>query len=139
MALGAFSSTFSVGDSQRKKLEPMHLSADTVLSDMPSVGTMHLAVGNATSRCDYTLELVPIRFTRMIERTGDFISIGDVNATMTPTCILGSMVVLLQMTLVLRGIVMSREVRPFVVDHIRSVSKDYLRLTPLWYVGPAVE
>ena len=49
---------------------------------------------------------------------------------------LGSMVVFLQMTLVLRGIVMSREVRPFVVDHLRSLSKDYLRLTPLWHALP---
>eukprot|EP00966_Prymnesium_polylepis_P312333 7217134-Prymnesium_polylepis.3 len=55
---------------------------------------------------------------------------------MTSTCMLGSVVVLLQMTLVLRGIVMSREVRPFVIDHIRSLSRDYLRLTPLWHAVP---
>ena len=104
-----------------------------------SFTALRIAVSNATSPCDYTLELVPIQYTRMLEQTEEFISIGDINATMSPTCILGSMVVLLQMKLVLRGIVMARDVRPFVVDHIRSVSKDYLRLTPLWYVGPAVE
>ena len=51
------------------------------------------------------------------------------------------MVVLLRVTLFLRGIVMSREVRPFgfasfVVDHLRSLSKEYLRLTPLWDAVP---
>ena len=41
--------------------------------------------------------------------------------------------------LVVRGIVIFREVRPFVVDHLRILSKDYLRLTPLWYDVPRVE
>ena len=97
---------------------------------------MRIAFGNATSSGDYTLELVPVHYTRMLDRTGEFVSIGDVNSTLSPTCLLGSMVVLLQMTFVLRGIVMSREVRPFVVDHLRSLSKDYLRLPPLWYAVP---
>ena len=115
----------------------MHLSAYPLSELAPLSSTaMRVAGGNATSCCDYTLELVPIQYTRMLDRTGEFASIGDVNATMSPTCILGSMVVLLQMTLVLRGIVMSREVRHFVVDHFRSLSNDYLRLTPLWHAVP---
>lgn len=116
----------------------MQLLSAYPLSELaPASSTaMHVAVGNATSRCDYTLELVPIRYIRMLDRADEFASIGDVNATMSPTCLLGSMVVLVQMTLVLRGIVMSREVRPFVIDHLRSLSNDYLRLTPLWHVLP---
>ena len=115
----------------------MHLSAYPLSELAPLTSTaMRVAVGNATSCCDYTLELVPIHYIRMLDRTDEFSSIGDVNATMSSTCMLGSMVVLLQITLVLRGIVMSREVRPFVVDHLRSLSKEYLRLTPLWLGVP---
>lgn len=115
----------------------MHLSAYPLSELAPMTSTaLRVAVGNATNRCDYALELVPIKYTRMLDRTDEFALIGDVNATMSPTCMLGSMVVLLQMTLVLRGIVMSREVRPFVVDHLRSLSNDYLRLTPLWHAVP---
>ena len=116
----------------------MHLLSAYPLPELAAVTStaMHVAVSNATSRCDYTLELVPIQYIRMLDRTDGFASIGDVNATMTSTCMLGSVVVLLQMTLVLRGIVMSREVRPFVIDHLRSLSRDYLRLTPLWHAVP---
>ena len=116
----------------------MHLLSAYPLSELApaSSAAMRVAVGNETSRWDYTLELVPLQYIRMLDRADEFVSIGNVNVTMSPTCLLGSMVVFLQMTLVLRGIVMSREVRPFVVDHLRSLSNDYLRLTPLWRAVP---
>ena len=116
----------------------MHLLSAYPLSELApaSSAAMRVAIGNATGHCDYTLELVPVQYIRMLDRTDGLASIGEVNATMSPTCLLGSMVVLLQMTLVLQGIVMSREIRPFVVDHLRSLSKDYLRLTPLWHALP---
>ena len=116
----------------------MHLLYAYPLPELAPVAStaMRVAFSNATSHCDYTLELVPVQYIRMLDRTDGFSSLGDVNATMTSTCMLGSVVVLLQMTLVLRGIVMSREVRPFVIDHLRSLSRDYLRLTPLWHAVP---
>ena len=116
----------------------MHILAVPSLSELAlmSPSAMNIRLGNTTGAFDYTLELFPIHYTRMLDRTSEFVSIGGVNTTVSPMCVLNSMVVLLQITLVIRGIVMSREVRPFVVYHLRSLSEDYLRLTPLWYPVP---
>ena len=81
----------------------------------------------------YSLEIIPIHVTRMLDHSGVLSSSGAFDATITSSCVLDSMVVLLQMTLVLHGIVMSRKVQSFVVDHMRSLSQEYLRFTPLTY------
>eukprot|EP00966_Prymnesium_polylepis_P050612 1171951-Prymnesium_polylepis.1 len=67
----------------------------------------------------------------MLDRTDEYLQIGVVNSTVSTTCFLGSIVVLLQMTVILRGAVMSRVVKPFVVDHLLSRSEEFIRFTPI--------
>jgi len=86
---------------------------------------------NATGAHNKSLEVLLIRFTPMLHRTHEFPPIGDANSTLSTTCVLSSIVVLLQMTVVLHGVMMSRVVKPFVVDRLLSRSEEYIRFTPI--------
>lgn len=109
----------------------MHLVR--LLPPLPTLNAYAAPAVNATEAHDMFLEVLPIRVIPMLDRIDDYSRISSVNSTVSTTCILGSIVVILQMTVILRGAIMRRIVKPFVVDHFISRSKEFYRFTPvLW-------
>ena len=104
------------------------------LLSLPSFPPPPLGVPRNATALNYTIELLPVRYTPMVDyRHATSQTAG--NASLTSTRVLGSVVVLLQITLLLQGSVLTRAVKPFVLDHFREVSADYVRFTPLWERG----
>ena len=105
-----------------QQLSLSHLSlSPTTLTPAPTALEAH----------DMFLEMLPLRVTAMLDRTYENLSIGAADSSMSAVCLVGAVVVLFQMTVVLRGAAVSRTARLFVVEHFLFGSEKFLRFTPI--------